>query len=146
MTTPFCDIDILREATESSAAQLESLMAHLTTSQRPEIDVERLGKIVGDPHLALFVARREGEIVGSLTIVHYVAPVGEKLWIEDVVVAPSARGRGLGRRLVEAALEWGRAHYPAVKVYLTSNPSRTAARALYASLGFEEYNTGVFKK
>lgn len=30
-------------------------------------------------------------------------------------------------------------------LYLTSNPSRTAARALYRSEGFEEYETGVFR-
>ena len=30
-------------------------------------------------------------------------------------------------------------------LYLTSNPSRTAARALYRSEGFEEYQTGVFR-
>lgn len=31
-------------------------------------------------------------------------------------------------------------------ITLTSNPSRTAARSLYRSEGFEEYNTGVFRK
>lgn len=30
-------------------------------------------------------------------------------------------------------------------LYLTSNPKRTAARALYRSEGFEEYETGVFR-
>jgi hypothetical protein len=31
-------------------------------------------------------------------------------------------------------------------VYLTSNPSRVAARRIYKSEGFEEYETGVFRK
>lgn len=147
MTCNHYTIEQLREATVEAAAQLEALMPHLTDVERPMVDVERLGEIVRNPHSALFVARNgEGEIVGALTILHYTAPVTDKLWIEDVVVTPSVRGFGLGRRLVETAIEWGREKFPTATVYLTSNPSRTAARALYTSLGFEEYNTGVFKK
>ncbi|MBE6236150.1 MAG: hypothetical protein E7112_07945 [Bacteroidales bacterium] len=33
----------------------------------------------------------------------------------------------------------------ASSISLTSNPSRTAARNLYRSEGFEEYETGVFR-
>lgn len=145
MTTNYPDIEPLREATVEVAAQLEALMPHLTASQRPVVDVERLRMIVENSHSALFVAHCEGEVVGALTVAHYTTPVADRLWIEDVVVAPSARGLGLGRRLVEAAIEWGGAHFPTATIYLTSNPSRTAARALYTSLGFEEYNTGVFR-
>lgn len=145
MTTNNPVIEPLCEATIEVAAQLEVLMPHLTAERRPVIDKERLRMIVENPHSALFVARLGGEIVGSLTVAHYTTPVTDKLWIEDVVVSPSARGLGLGRRLVEAAIEWGDAHFPTATIYLTSNPSRIAARKLYTSLGFEEYNTGVFR-
>ena len=146
MTRNHHTIELLREATVEVAAQLDRLMNDLTSAERPKMDVERLERVVGNPHAALFVARNgEREIVGSLAILHYTAPVTDKLWIEDVVVSPSARGVGLGRRLVETAIEWGREKFPTATVYLTSNPSRTVARALYTSLGFEEYNTGVFR-
>lgn len=145
MTTPTLHIAQLTEATPEMAADLEALMEHLTTAVRPHIDVERLEVIVSNPHSALFVARLEGEIVGSLTATHYTTPTSEKVWIEDVVVAPSARGRGAGRALVEEALCWRSKHHPQATIYLTSNPTRTAARNLYKALGFEEYSTGVFK-
>ena len=146
MTTPTVRIAPLDVATPEVAAGVNTLLAHLTSDERPEMDVERLAAIVGNPHSALFVAWRGEEMVGALTVLHYTAPVNDKIWIEDVVVAPSARGEGIGRGLVKAALEWGREYFPTSKFYLTSNPTRTAARALYSSLGFEEYNTGVFRK
>ncbi len=136
----------LDKATYEIAARLNGLLDHLTTDERPIMDVERLTEIISNPHSVLFVAWRGEEVVGALTALHYTAPVGDKVWIEDVVVSPLARGEGIGRGLVKAALEWGREHFPTAKFYLTSNPSRTAARALYSSLGFEEYNTGVFRK
>jgi ribosomal protein S18 acetylase RimI-like enzyme len=70
----------------------------------------------------------------------------DKLWIEDVVVHSSARGKGIGRGLLEFALEDGRKRFPDCVFYLTSRPSRVAARKLYTDLGFQEYETGVFKK
>ena len=145
MTTPKPIIYPLQEVSPEDAAQLKALFGHLVATPQAEPCEERLRAIVANPHAALFVARTEGEIVGALTIAHLSLPTSEKLWIEDVVVSPAARGQGLGRKLVMAAQEWGRNHYPSAVIYLTSNPSRTAARALYRSLGFEEYNTGVFK-
>ena len=73
----------------------------------------------------------------------YDAPSGRKAWIEDVVVDAAARGFGAGEALVRAA----QAHAAAVgagKVMLTSNPSRGAARRLYAKMGFKEAETTVF--
>ena len=64
-------------------------------------------------------------------------------WIEDVVVDAAVRGFGAGEALVRAA----QAHAAAVgagKVMLTSNPSRGAARRLYAKMGFKEAETTVF--
>lgn len=135
----------LREATASVASQLDVLLGHLAAAPRPKMDLERLGAIVGNPHTRLFVALSGEELVGSLTITHYSIPTGEKLWIEDVVVSPSVRGQGVGRGLLVAALEWGQREYPTATILLTSNPSRKAARNLYQSMGFEEYETGVFR-
>lgn len=135
----------LQEATAPMASQLDVLLGHLTTAPRPKMDQGRLEAIISNPHTRLFVALSQEEVVGSLTITHYSIPTGEKLWIEDVVVSPSARGLGVGRGLVEAAIEWGHANHPTATTYLTSNPSREAARNLYKSMGFEEYETGVFR-
>ena len=47
----------------------------------------------------VFLARVDGVIVGSLTLVMYRIPTGLKAWIEDVVVDEAARGHGVGEAL-----------------------------------------------
>ena len=96
----------------------------------------------GNTHL--FVAEQGGEILGMLSLVVVDIPTGRKAWIEDVVVDEAARGLRIGRALVEKAKEEAK-RLGAKKVYLTSNPSRKAAHALYKKCGFEEYNTSVFR-
>ena len=59
----------------------------------------------------------------------------EDCWLEDVYVADDARGTGLGRALVEAAMERARAR-GCRRAELDVNESNTAALALYASFGF----------
>lgn len=54
----------------------------------------------------------------------------------DLVVAPDARGAGLGRKLVLVLLSWG-ARQGAGAAYLQVRGSNTAALSLYRSLGFE---------
>lgn len=89
------------------------------------------------------VSVAHGRIVGVLTLVWYDAPSGRKAWIEDVVVDSTARGSGAGHALVEAAQRLAR-EIGADRLMLTSNPRRTAARALYRKCGFNEAETTVF--
>lgn len=57
--------------------------------------------------------------------------------MKRMYVAPTARGRGVGRALAEAALEEARnAAYR--EMYLGTSISQTEAIALYRDLGFEE--------
>lgn len=125
---------------------LAEAFARLVPQLSPDVPVpsiERLRSVVANPCAALFVSFDTGRITGSATLVWYDAPSGRKAWIEDVVVDAASRGSGAGEALVRAAV----AHAAAVgvrQVELTSNPARTAARALYRKIGFEEIATTVF--
>ncbi len=93
----------------------------------------------------LFIAENEKiEIAGMLTLVSYPNITGRKLWIEDVVVDGSYRGQGIGEVLTKSAIEFART-LGSVDVKLTSKPVRVAANRLYQKLGFEKYETNIYK-
>ena len=101
-------------------------------------------KMVTTPSNRLFLLLCEERVVGMLTVGMYASPTGTKAWIEDVVVDASLRGSGLGRRLVEHAIGFCR-EVGIDTVYLTSNPKRVAANALYQSVGFVRKETNMYK-
>jgi GNAT superfamily N-acetyltransferase len=86
----------------------------------------------------------DGELMG---IAHYLfhrstwAP-HRYCYLEDLFVAQAARGRGLGRALIEAVYEKAQAAN-ASRVYWLTQSSNTEARALYDkvadNLGFIQY-------
>lgn len=60
---------------------------------------------------------------------------GRALWIEELYVTPSARRRGLGRKLVEFVLDWAEDN-DVVGIDLEAYQGNTPASILYRSLGF----------
>jgi Acetyltransferases len=84
------------------------------------------------------------QIVGMITIGTYSLPSGTKVWIEDVVVDESQRGKGIGKELILHAINYS-GSLGAKTVGLTSRPSRTSANRLYQKLGFVRYETNVYK-
>ena len=105
---------------------------------------EDLTKLLAEDNTHLIVAEIDGVIAGMLSLVIVNIPTGGKAWIEDVVVDEQFRGQNIGVRLVEFALNTAE-NLAVKKVYLTSNPSRKAAHALYKKCGFETYDTTVFR-
>ena len=122
---------------------IRHLLGQLTTKE-VEFDLEALERIVQSPSSELFILRGE-EVVGMLTIGIYSSPTGRKVWVEDVVVSNEYRGKGLGRKMVEYAIEYCKKHYAPSTLMLTSNPKRVAANELYRSSGFEPKQTNVYK-
>jgi GNAT superfamily N-acetyltransferase len=86
----------------------------------------------------LLVAVEDGEVVGTVTL--YLAP-GSMQWRPDdamfrlLAVDPAARGRGIGRALLEACLERARAAgKPRMALHTTE--WMVTARAMYERAGF----------
>lgn len=58
------------------------------------------------------------------------------LYIQDLYVAPGARGRGLGRMLLQAACRHAAAAWEATHLTLTVYRDNAAAQGFYRGLGF----------
>ena len=134
-------IEIVEHPTEEVVVALRHLLPQLSPAEPP--DLSELATIMaGDA--TVFVARVDGVIVGSLTLVLYRIATGLKAWIEDVVVDESARGHGVGEALNLAAIAEARRR-GAKSVSLTSRPSRQAANRLYLRIGFSARDTNVYR-
>ena len=141
----------VKAATEVDDGLVEAfsrLIPQLSSSSQPPTAAELLS-IIDNPNSVLFIAELDGDddrrsVVGSLTLAFYRIPTGLKAWIEDVVVDESARGLGVGEALNVAAIDESRQR-GAKNVSLTSRSSREAANRLYQRLGFEPYETNLYR-
>lgn len=130
--------------TEELVGALARLVPQLSATA-PVPGRDHVAALLASDACRLLVARDEtGEIVGTLTLAVYPIPSGWRVWIEDVVVDGSARGRGVGEALVRAALDRAAA-LGARSVELTSNPGREAANRLYPRLGFRQRETNAYR-
>jgi ribosomal protein S18 acetylase RimI-like enzyme len=137
----------ISELTETSSSVLKSineLLPQLSSSAQV-ISMDRLSELVESDNTIIFIGTDEsGQILGMLSLIVMKIPTGNKAWIEDVVVDQSARGKGMGKALMNHALE--KAKELAVKsVDLTSRPSREKANMLYQSLGYQIRETNVYR-
>jgi len=102
------------------------------------IDAELTREFLEAPRHHIAVAIDDGLVVGFASAVHYVHPDKlPELWINEVGLPPTLRRRGLGKRVLRALFEVGRAHNCTVAWVLTYR-SNVAAVALYSSVGGTE--------
>lgn len=104
---------------------------------------QALAEVLRLPHIHVFIAKTD-RLLGALTLVVNQLTTGINVRIEDVVVDQAARGQGLGKKLMQAAIEKATLA-GANAINLTSHPSRVAANRLYQSLGFQPRETNVYR-
>ena len=138
------NISELTEASSSVLQSINELLPQLSSSAQV-ISMDRLSELVESDNTIIFLGTDDnGQILGMLSLIVMKIPTGNKAWIEDVVVDQSARSKGMGKALMNHALE--RAKKLAVKsVDLTSRPSRESANMLYQSLGYQIRETNVYR-
>jgi GNAT superfamily N-acetyltransferase len=129
----------------AAAADLEKVLALYA---QPEFDAgdvlpletaKRLWQRFADyPDYTLYVAERAADVVGSfaLLVMHNLGHLGApSAIVEDVVVAPAFQGHGIGKAMMQFALDRCR-EKGCYKLVLSSNAKREDAHAFYESLGF----------
>ena len=90
------------------------------------------------PHAAVIVAERivDGAIVGRLSLARDPHPASTHVADLGLMVAIGARRQGVGRALLEAAVDWAR-HQGVRKLELHVFPWNEPAIALYERFGFQ---------
>jgi aminoglycoside 6'-N-acetyltransferase I len=106
------------------------------------IDVGRACEFLSDPRHHLAVAVDDGQVVGFVSALHYLHPdkPHPELWINEVGVAATHRGRGLGTRLLRAVFAVARG-LGCAEAWVLTDRANTAAMRLYAAAGSIEAPT-----
>lgn len=98
-----------------------------------------------DPNNLLIIAESESEIVGmlQLTFIPYLTHIGSwRCLIEGVRIDATHRGKGIGRQLLQWAIDKAQEKEACTLVQLTSDKQRTDALRFYESLGFAATHEG----
>ncbi|MBY0278299.1 GNAT family N-acetyltransferase [Candidatus Binatia bacterium] len=98
--------------------------------------------LLGDPRLGhVLVAGVEGDEIAGVAVLSFLFTLehgGPAAWLDELYVVDTWRGRGIGERLVEAALGVARAR-GCVALDLEVEPGHDAATRLYERLGFRRH-------
>lgn len=119
---------MLREAPWAFASDVETDVA-----QDPARFARRLTR---EGHSILAIEDESGELVAAAGVVRRPKrKLAHRAEIWGVYVLPTFRGRGLGKRVVRAAMETGLSWEGVTSISLSMS-ERSAARGVYESLGF----------
>lgn len=129
--------DIKKEDLES----LDLLLSQLSKNAKP-LNWERVKESMEKGFI--FSARDKEKLVGIMMLIPITKLTSFFGNVEEVVVLESYRGRGIGKKLMQLAIKKGKV-LKMKHLFLTSSKKRKTARLMYASFGFEVYNTTPFK-
>ena len=135
----------IREVTDDDLSGVLRVLAESGIDGDHSFTVEEardhLAHIRSWPNFRLFAVLDGGEVVGtySLVIMDKLGKRGTPAGVvEDVAVAPTRQGQGIGRAMMAHAIEQCR-EAGCYKLALSSNLKREGAHQFYESLGFERH-------
>lgn len=131
------DAEALTRLAEEVSAEPEAWLISADGEWRSVGEERRYLKAVRRyPHAAVLVAERaDGTVVGRLSLARDPHPASAHVADLGLMVAKPERGRGIGRALLEAAVDWARAA-GVRKLELHVFPWNEPAIRLYESFGF----------
>ena len=100
------------------------------------VDQRTTKVFLADPWHHIVVAVEKGVVVGFVSAVNYLHPDKPVpvLWINEVGVASTHRGRGIGKALMASMFQVGR-KYGCAEAWLLTDRTNPVAMRLYASVG-----------
>lgn len=132
----------VRRATRGDAAEVARLLHDFQAEfDEPSPGVEPLAEryedLISKREMVVLLAGDGPDGFAQLRFRPWVYSAGKNAhsYLEELYVVPSLRGRGIGRKLLEAAMDAARAE-GATHMELGTSEEDRAARALYESAGF----------
>ncbi|MET9225078.1 GNAT family N-acetyltransferase [Lentzea sp. NPDC003310] len=97
----------------------------------PETYDEKWKAFLADDTIHALCARAGGEVVGIVHFLKHPSTTSQDVcYLQDLFTAPEARGRGVGRALIEAVADWAR-QQDCCRVYWHTNEQNETAQRLY---------------
>lgn len=140
MTSPVFQI---APATKEQLPELAALLGCLFGQER-EFEADNARQLAGLEHIqahpetgCILAATHDCRVVGMVVVLFSVSTAlgGPVATLEDLIVQPQARGRGVGSALVEAVVETAAAR-GCLRLTLLTDGDNRRAQALYARFGF----------
>ena len=131
-----------RPATSADLPGILDLLRELNPEDpelEPSVSAGIWTQIVGNPRIRYLVAVDSGRIVGTchvLVVPNLTRSGRPYALVENVVVANALRRRGIGRTLMQLAVEFATNEH-CYKVMIQSSAKRSEAHAFYQDLGFD---------
>jgi GNAT superfamily N-acetyltransferase len=103
-----------------------------------EAQQKGLARVISDPRVGTVLVAREGDhIVGMVNLLFTVSTaLGERVaLLEDMVLFPEVRGRGVGTKLLSEAISFARER-GCKRITLLTDGSNESAQRFYAKQGF----------
>ena len=134
------DVPAIRRATPGDAPQVARLLHDFQEeydepSPGLEILEERYGELIRNKEMIVLLIGEGPDGFAQLRFRPWVYSARLHSYLEELYVVPDLRGNGLGRALLEAAMETARGE-GAEQMELGTSEDDTAARGLYESAGF----------
>ena len=134
-----CAVRAARPTDVARMVGLLDLLFAIEADFRPDPARQRQGLalLLGEERARVLVAERAGGVVGMCTgqLVVSTAEGGPALLVEDVVVDPDHRGRGVGRALLAALADWASGR-GVRRLQLLADGTNGPALAFYDRLGW----------
>jgi len=136
------NIEVLHSSGITTAVQ--ERVSALYSQLNPTEHQSPLHEVLANNNVVMVVCKEDAIICGMALLVTYKVLAGYRGLVEDVVVDVSYRGKGIGKKLMQKLVEQGN-EMGLDEILLFSGHHRTAAIALYKSLGFTMRNSGVYQ-